>query len=118
MSQCMSNSCRLRRNSMWLIGLCFFLCPLPSFCVEFSCSSTVYGTDGNLNSMRRRTSQRMWRASWPFAARDGGQTPTLITGFGADPLPARSICHRILDGLLHGLSPRFAPRRIGMPMSP
>lgn len=54
--------------------------------------------DSNLNSGAARASQgKAACASWPFAARDGGQTPTLITGFGADPLPVSSIRHRILD---------------------
>lgn len=92
-------------------GVCFFLA-----------QHTVYGMVSNLNSGAARASQKNAAcASWPFAARDGGQTPTLITGFGADPLPASRICHRILevDGWIDlRIAPRFARRRLGMPMSP
>jgi hypothetical protein len=72
--------------SLFCVGVFFF----------FSCSA--YGMDSNLNSGAARASQKNAAcASWPFAARDGGQTPTLITGFGADPLPAIKFCHRILE---------------------
>lgn len=105
MSQCMSNDGTSSSQSaaaefdVAQRGRAFFL--VLSVCVvfwSFLAQHTVYGMDSNLNSGAARASQKNAAcASWPFAARDGGQTPTLITGFGADPLPASSIRHRILD---------------------
>lgn len=97
-------------------GACLFSCSLCSALVFFFflAQHTVYGMDSNLNSGAARASQKNAAcASWPFAARDGGQTPTLITGL------AQTLCQqssfaieflKLMDGLIYGLRPRFARR--------
>lgn len=104
MSQCMSNDGTGSSQSaaaefdVAQRGRAIFLFSRLRWCFFFLAQHTVYVMDINLNSGAARASQKNAAcASWPFAARDGGQTPTLITGFGADPLPASSICHRILE---------------------